>query len=61
MEPGVEHVALVTLKLASKPVLICIESWVPHLGLIVAEFIEAQVLLSEASVHAKNKFFIVND
>ena len=55
------HVALVTVKLASKPVLIRIESWVPHLGLIVAEFIEAQVLFGEASVHAKNKSLIVND
>ena len=60
MEPGVAHVALVTAKLASSPVLILIESNVPHFGAISAEF-SGQVLPGEASVHAKNKFLIVSD
>jgi hypothetical protein len=59
--PGTEQVALVTLKPASRPVLIRIESRVPHLGLIVAELIEAQVLFGEASVHARNRSFMVKD
>jgi hypothetical protein len=59
--PGTEQVALVTLKLASRPVLIRIESSVPHFGLMVAELIEGQVLPLEASVHARNKSFMVND
>ena len=59
--PGTAQVALVTLKLPSRPVLIRIESRVPHLGLIVAELIVAHVLLLEASVHARNKSFMVND
>jgi hypothetical protein len=59
--PGVAQVALVTPKLASRPVLTCIESWMPHLGLMVAELIEGQVLNLEASVHAKNRSFMVND
>jgi hypothetical protein len=61
MEPGTEQVALVTLKPASRPVLIRIESSVPHLGLIVAETILAHVLVLEASVHARNRSFMVND
>jgi hypothetical protein len=57
----VAQVALVTPKMASRPVLICIESWVPHLGLMVADLIVAQVLFGEASVHARNRSFMVND
>lgn len=52
---------LVTELLVVKPALIAISGKVPHLGAIRAEFIEAQVLFGEASVHAKNKFVIVND
>ena len=55
------QVALVTIKLASRPVLICTDARVPHLGLMVAELIEAQVLPGEASVHARNRSCMVND
>ena len=61
MEPGTEQVALVTLKQASRPVLIRMESRMPHLGLMVEETIDAQVLVLEASVHARKRSFMVND